>query len=376
MTLPITITVYAPGAGGVPSTSSPIAVPPLQSYTHTITATGGFESMAAACVVDRETALDWLANGLMRSVAVYGPENTTFPIWEGYLTQIDATFGQEQRSVSLDAMGNRVRVKYTTVLGTPGTTSSVSDTASQALYGVKDLVLSIGEYTATAAANLAAVFLADKKNPKMTPGTTVATGDLGEVSLTLTGAGWYTTFDWLVTSNSSTSSVSTTTQIQNLTTTYNATNNFFSSNYADIAASGISDQEYIEADTTYREKIEKLLNQGTGTQRLVYGIYEGRQWKVAQWAGALPATLAYRRYLGDGQVYDKNGGVVQPWDVRPDAMYEVVDLLDPGPVSTAQDAAARFYVERVTCTVSADSVGVTLEPSDVDDISARLARIG
>lgn len=349
-------------------------MPPLQSYTHTITARGGFESMAAACVVDRETALDWLAGGLMRSVSAYGPDSAT-PIWEGYITQIDATFGQEQRSVSLDAMGNRVRVKYTTVLGTPGTTSSVSDTASQALYGVKDLVLSIGEYTAAAAANLAAVELADKKNPKMTPSTTVQTGDMGDVQLTLNCAGWYTAFDWLVTSNSSTTNTSTTTQIQNLTTTYNATNAFFSTNYADIASSGISDQEYIEADTTYREKIEKLLNQGTGTQRLAYGIYEGRQWKIAQWAGATPATIAYRRYLGDGRVYDKNGGIVAPWDVRPDTMYEVIDLLDPGPVSTAQDAAARFYVERVTCTVIADSVGVALEPSDVDSIDARLARI-
>jgi hypothetical protein len=60
-------------------------------------------------------------------------------------------------------------------------------------------------------------------------------------------------------------------------------------------------------------------------------------------------------------------------------MCELVDLKDVGPASTEVDAAARFYVSRVTFRAESgeggDSIGVTLEPSDSDDLGARLARL-
>src|SRR6266496_3250222 len=118
MIVPLSIRIYERGANGVPGGVPTIPEYAPQSYTHTITATGGFESMQVSYTVPRDVAQDWLAHGLMRSCVVYGPDAEI--VWEGYLTQVDATLGQEQRSVSLDGMGNRVRVKYTTVLGTPG----------------------------------------------------------------------------------------------------------------------------------------------------------------------------------------------------------------------------------------------------------------
>ena len=69
------------------------------------------------------------------------------------------------------------------------------------------------------------------------------------------------------------------------------------------------------------------------------------------------------------------GATVMPWLIRPNAMIETVDLLDPGPVAGAADAAARFFVERVTFRVSGDSMGVDLEPQASDSLDSRLAAL-
>jgi hypothetical protein len=96
---------------------------------------------------------------------------------------------------------------------------------------------------------------------------------------------------------------------------------------------------------------------------------------VDAWAGATPDTVTYYERLGDSNIYDAYGNIVAPWDVRPNAMSAVVELLDVAQVATAPDAAARKYVGRVTCTVSGDQVGVTLEPSSTDSIETRLAAL-
>lgn len=376
MGIALSLAIYAPGAGGVPSTATPVMdLRQITSYEHTTTARTGFESLRVGFVDTTEGALDWLRSGLMRSVIAYGPHGEI--VWEGYLAAIDAMFGQETRSVSLDGMANRIRTRFTTVNGIAGTTTPASDAASIALYGTKDSVLSLPETTSTAASNLAATDLARRKNPVMQPTTEVATGGLGGVQVTLLFAGWYDTLDWLLTSNATTSTAVTTTQVGTLLSTAASTNAFISTTTTNITASGVSDTQYIGTDTTIRQAIEQLLNQGNSSnQRFAWGVYEHRTMHVEQWAGANPAVVHYRRHLPSGQLYDDDGAIVHPWNARPNRMYEAVDLLDPAPVSTAQDAAARFFVERVTCSISGDRIGVRLEPQTSDALDARLARLG
>jgi hypothetical protein len=373
-TIGLRINVYQRGAGGVPSTSifGDIA-PKIDSYTHTITDQFGFESMQATLKVSLDEALDWLNNGLMRSVVVSGPDAET--VWEGLLTTVSASIGQKPVTLSLDAMANRTRCTYTTVLGTPGTTSSVSDTASQALYGIKDRIVPLDNSDVTAAGYRAAIVLANVAYPKSREATQAMTGEQGDITLTLSFVGWYGVLDWLVTSVSTTSTAVTTTQIGTLLTAYAAINAFLSTSTIFITASGISSPQKVEAQTTYRAAIEDRLKLGTGTYPLAWGIYEDRKFHVDTWAGAAPNTITYFERLGDANVYTSGGGVVPPWDVRPNAIAQVTDLLDVAQVSTAPDAAARKYVGRVTCTISGDQVGCTLEPSELDSIETRLASL-
>lgn len=370
----ITSIIYAAGAGGIPDTSRLLAPPPLESYQHSITATSGFESCELTAHVTPDVALYWLQNGLMASAIMSGPEIER--VWEGALVQVQATFGQEQRSVSLDAMANRVRCRYTTVLGTPGTTTFASNATSNTRYGTKDSVLGIGNSSATPAAALRDAELARRAFPVAVPTSTIATGDLGDVSLTLNFAGWYALLDWLLTANSATSSAVTTTIVQNLLTTYAAVNPFLSTDYSQIVASGLNESQYIAPDTTVRAAIETVLGLGNSAgQRLAWGVYENRRFQVAPWAGATPTATTYRRTLDSPLISDVNGLTIQPWNVRPNAMVEVVDLLDIGAPATAVDTGAQYFVERVTCTINGGTIGVTLEPAAGDSLDARLSRI-
>lgn len=377
--IPINVAVFAFAAtGATPGTLIANLAGRLDTYEHTISAVGGFESLTCTLVVSFEEAIDWLNNRLMCGCIAYGPDAQI--IWEGYLASVEAQFGQEQRSASLEGMSNRVRVRYTTVLGTQAVTATASDTARQARYGVKDLVLSVGETVSAVAINTRDRALAQYKNPVMTPTTQIATGDLGDARLTLTFAGWYTTLGWVITARTSTSNTDTGTQVGDLIQAsgvgIGATNNFLATSRLSIITTGVADTELIAADTTYQQKIESLLGKGNGTDRLAWGIYEDRAMHVEVWAGATPTDIHYQRYLGDGRLYDASDNVVQPWDARPNRMYQVVDLLDAGPASDTPDAAARFFVERVVCSVSNDSIGVALEPANTNALDALLARLG
>lgn len=368
------ITVFECGVGGIPSTTLVASLSgEIESYEHTISATFGFETMRCTLTTTAEDALDMLNNWLMRSVIVFSPDAEI--VWEGFLETVEAQFGQERRSVSLSPMANRVKARYVTPNGVAGVSTTLNDTASQVLYGTKDLVVSIGTATSGEADDEATVRLAEVKNPRMTPSSDVQTGDLGPVQVTLIFSGWYAALDWLVTSNSTTSTAVTTAQVATLLTTAAATNAFISTSTADIVASGRNATQLITADTTIRSAIENLLKKGNGTNRYHWGVYEDRVFAADVWAGATPATAQYRRYLGAAQVYDSAGGAVDPWNVRPNRMIETVELLDVAPVSSAPDTAARYYVERVTCRIGSDGIGVSLEPAAYDNIDVRLARI-
>lgn len=357
--------------GAVGGFQLPDPLPRATSYEHTSAATFGFESMRLTFPCALDEAIFW-AGQLMANISISGPDAMT--AWEGYLAGVEISAGTRQRSISLDSMGNRVRVRYTTVNGVSGVTSTASDASSIARYGTKDLVESLPTTTSTAADNRRAVLLAARKHPVMQPTTSLETAGAGPVVVTLIGAGWYAVLDWLLTSSSTTSTAVTTTQVGTLLTAYNAVNAFLSSTTR-ITASGISDTQYIADDTTYRAAIERLLIQGNGTNRYAWGVYEDRVFHAAPWAGATPETITYRGTLGDGaRIFGDGGNEIMPWSVRPDAMYEESDLLDVAALSAQPDAAARHYIERVAFRMEPGGYSLSLEPAASDDLTAQLAR--
>lgn len=375
--IPIRPVLYARGTGGAPLTNSflPDVAGAMVSYQHTISATGGFESCGIELALDLDTALDWLQN-LGASIVVAGPGAET--IWEGYLSAVSLSVGEEKIDLSLDDMANAVRVRYQPGIGAQVATAFATDADSIATYGRKELVYGGSGMVAADATALRDLLLLERRQPKSrrAGGARQGGGGAGDVRLNLTGAGWYYALDWLTTSNATTATAVTTTQLQTLVTAYNTTNDFYSEVYSDVAASGYSATQYIEPDTPYREKVERLLGLGNSSlERLAWGVYEDRRWIVQEWSGATPETIAYVRSLGDGRLYNTGGAVIDPWNVRPDAMYQVTDLIDPSLPVGAVDQTSAFYVERVTCSVDSSGASVRLEPAKSGELDVLLSRI-
>lgn len=377
----LTIPLFHYGAGGIPSTSyaGDDLAGRASSYEHTIAARGGFESMGVEFAADLDEAITIFNTWLGRSTVVTGPHGTI--IWEGHLTDIAITLGQRRRSISLDKLVNRVRCRYTIdTSNIVSATSPASDATSIARYGTKDAVVSASNITSTTASGIAARALAQWKNPQQIPSTRISTGDIGQVRVSLRFRGWYWTLGWVLTSRASTTTTATNTQIGALIATsgvgIGVTNPFLSTSTFNIGSTGVSATEFIAAETTYLEKIEQLVSQGDGASRWVLMCLKDRELHFRQWAGASPSSIDYVGQLGSHEVFTPEGRAVDPWDVRPDTMYQEVDLLNPAPVGTIYDEAARQYVERVVCSISGSRIGVTLEPQASDDLDVLLRGLG
>lgn len=371
-----------PGAAGVPLTIANVLAFPLagkvRSYTHTISAMGGFESASVVIPITDDDEYGYWCDQLFCDAVMIGPDAEV--VWNGYLTRVTLRVGSKARSRGLDSMANRVNVRYTTYLGNQTTTGTSSNSGSQARYGVKEAILSLNETSSTHAQNVRAQYLAAHAWPEFEPTTTIDPADRHPgYELELEFAGWYQTLAWLTTSVTTTSTAVTTTQVGTLLTSYAATNAWISTDTSQIVASGISETQYIAPDTTYTAAIERLLSAGNGTNRYAWGIYENRRFRANVWAGATPTSLAtvYLGDLGRGTIY-QNGGMVQvaPYNVRPDAIYLERDLLDITMIGSQPDAAARHYVERVTYQEERGAGwSLALEGQSTDDVSARIAHL-
>ena len=370
---------FQPGTGGIPSTTLLRSLTGVaDSYEQTIADQYGFETATLAYDADIDEALWWFDQ--LGCGAVFAGSDATV-IWEGLLLSVDMTIGNLTQSRSLEDMGNRVRVRYTTVNGVPGVSSTLSSTPSQTRYGIKDRIESLNVTTSTAAAALATRTLAAYKWPLST--TRVASGNSVPLlaHITLHCAGWYDTLGWVLTSRTDTTAENTTTQIGDLIAAsgvgIGVTNAFLSTSTSRIAASSTTDARTIAIDTSYRTKFEALLNQGDSTgQAIAWGVYEDRVFVVEQWAAASPTVARYEYHAADQAAYDaRTGGFVWPWDVRPNSMVVLPRFLDIGPPSGAPDVSGRFYCSRVVCQVDRKSMGVTLEPAANKDLAATIARI-
>ncbi len=377
MPIPLNLNVYERGNAGVLTSSFVTDLgESADSYTHTISDRFGFESCRIPFTCTLDEAIDWLQNGLMRSLIVSSPDAET--VWEGFLETITVTIGQKKASLSLRGMANFVHFLWTTIQGGPGGTTATATTASllsQALYGRKDYLGSLPKVTSTQVLNALAKTLATLCLPRSAEASAAATGEIGDIAIELTFAGWYATLDWNIVSNSSTTNTITNTQ---LTATWlpsvASINAFLSTDMSGIAYTGPLMPEYVAHYSTYKQVIEKLLGVGDASNNtLAYGVYEDRMFRAVTSAAATPATITYQEDASSGQILDAYGAVVAPWDVRPNAMSQVIQLLDVGPPLGAIDAAARKYVGRVTCSITRDSVGCTLEPSGAGGLDALLS---
>lgn len=352
----------------------------LTAYEHSITATAGFESCQLSFLAHSiEEALIW-SERLLCPLTAYGPNAEE--IWDGLVVEVEIRAGNRARAYSLDPVANRVRVRYTTALGTPAATAAASNTASQARYGVRDGMLSVGTVDLAGATGLRDAYLASRALPRARPATEVRLGatDDGPITVNLLCAGRYSSLDWVMLERTDSASETTTAQVATLIGSVSpgigATNQFIGSSTSSIETTGVAMTRRIDADTTYRQAIEKRLSAGSAAgQRYSWGVYEDRVLRVRTWAGATPSRIGYVVSTGEARVATGNGDAVGLWRVRPDAMVQDAALVPVGPLSGSVDQIDRYYIERTTFRAGADGLSLTLEPEASSSLDARIVRV-
>lgn len=349
----------------------------MEAYEHTITATCGYESCTVSFAArDRDEDEVW-ADRLLCPMTCYGPDADE--VWDGYLAGVELTEGGRTRSYDLATIANRARARYTTFLGSPGATAAASNASSIAIYGTHDYVLSLGTVGLAGATLLRDGWLSRYAFPRPTPQTTLSQPSATDApQITLRFLGWYTTLDWVVVERTDTSTEDPLAQVRTLlgstTPGIGAVNGFISTATSDIVGTATATTRKIEADTTYRAAIEQRLGlSDTAGQRFAWGVYEGRRFRVRQWAGASPSVIGYR--LEGSRLLNATGAPLPYWRTRPDAMVEDGDALSVSPPSGAVAASGRFYLERVAFRTDTSGMELTLEPEAFSGLDARIARL-
>lgn len=380
--LPFVISIYERGALGIPTASVIDNIARVaDELTWSISDQFGFESASVSFLAPPDQASVWFGR-LGCAMVVFGPGGER--CWEGQLTTVNVVLGGEEHSRSLDGMANRWSVQYTENNRVSLSTGTSTNTDSAELYGTKDGIATVSSATPTGAQNIRAQLLATKAWPirkasaKLSQTRSTQT-KLAEITVRFVG--WYDTLKWVLTSRTDTTNEDTTTQAVALIGTASpgigATNNFLSTTSARIATSGILDTRLIEANTTYLQKIESLLSQGNSSnQRFAWGVYEGRQFVVEAWAGATPTTIAYVFWPDRNTITNLQGGIIDLWNVRPNAMVAVPAMIDGATRGVEQDGTGRYYAARTTFRMTTSGYGLTIEPGESDDLTAQLARFG
>ena len=126
------------------------------SYTHTVSAFGGYDTASFTLNTTQTEAEDWLENGLMRDVKVFGSALDT--VWEGFVDEIRITVGPLTATMGpLLDVANKVAVLYTPLMHGAGGEVSGSqtlsawqeDTTINDFYGTMPKIINAGTITVT-----------------------------------------------------------------------------------------------------------------------------------------------------------------------------------------------------------------------------------
>lgn len=347
----------------------------VSGWSHTSGAIGGYLSATASIKHSQEYIDEWLENGLGRWITLRNQAGIVR--FRGFVDQIDANIaGLKIARGPLSGISNRVKMVYSTVdtstlpptMGVRATTTETNDTASQAVYGIWQKVLSCGGATAATAAQLQALYLAEHAQPETVKSVTLGGGNLS-MSLHIKGA-----WDWL------------TAYVANFTTggTVNLSarliaalaldpNAVFSTDVSNITANTFQVDGYDSDDKDAQKVIKALLPPGDAAfNRYTFGFYD----QEVPYYAAVPTTLEYLYSLADPaqEVTTLTGNVVRPWDVRPALWLQIPDLMiGRVPDTDLKDDPRNIFIESLTYTAP---YGLQVNGAKVGTLAQAMGQLG
>lgn len=320
------------------------------SYDHSSTALGGFWTANLGLRLPLNRIEDWINNGVGRQVTVFGRARTI--AWEGIVNRITFSVGGYDMTIGpFLEIANKIKLSYSIFLQLGGGNATglrvssdyIQDTVSQSKYGILEKNFGAGGISAESVTDLQAMLLERFKTPARSENLTLPgeTG-LNYFDIKLECIGYVYMFQRYL-YNSATAG------LQNLSTKIAAIiaaepNNLFTS----IISTNTMQVPAFENDDAEAWGLLKALTAmgGITQERYTFGCYDDRQIVYKP----VSNSAVYIRPLREGAsvIQDAQGGLLQPWEVRPGVYVLVTDLLVGKPVaSVLEDDSRILFAETV-----------------------------
>lgn len=349
----------------------------LNSYSHTITALGGYESLSIT-INDRQLNVeDWLGNGIGRHIEAYNP--SLVKIWEGFVNTITINLGglSVVRGPLME-VSNNVAITYSTIdtsitppaIGARVTSTFNTDSDSQSKYGELTAILSTGGIDGSEVSAIRDTFLNENKEPQTSQQITVGGG--GEISMTLDCLGYYHFFKRYVYNQTASTGTANLSVILSAIIAADP-NSIFSTSTTNITTNTLAVKQYTNDNTSAWKLIQGLIARGdTSDNRYIFQILNDR---IPTYA-AIPTSVEYQQRLSDPaqRVETTAGTEVKPWDIQAAKWLFVPDFL----IGKTQPADLRLdarmiFIESVTYTMP---WGLSIQGGNTDKLGQKLAKLG
>jgi hypothetical protein len=379
----------------------------VNSYTHTISASGGFTSASFTTTGNEIFAGDWLEYGLGRHIVVHG--SSLEIVWEGFVNQIEIDMGGVSFSRGpLTNLGNRVMGTFTEIIqyedgredvtGGANETLVVDNEDSQSRYGIWEKIINVGTALPIEADYTRDLFLVENCNPEGIP--TINLGGTGEISITVQCRGYIDWLDYIYNvfppetpitdnysvSSSPSSSVSASPSAgmigwmpliwasdKIIAILEEDPNHIIDTFYDKIYFNGVIVLAQELDNRTAKTIIDEILTLGGGNDdRWTFGIYANRKPVYQQ----IPTEVEY--------IYHKNafnqaietisGDILKPWNILPCKWIAVPDVLSSKGINVSTiDDPRIFFAEEVTYTAPDQ---LSISGAKVRKLEQYLAKLG
>lgn len=351
----------------------------IANYKHKLTWMGNFETASCNVVVGQAEA-ERIFRDFIGNVVTIHVDDPMTPIFEGYINAIVYEVGSVVFRRSLDEMANRVRVTYYNA-DSPAAqkteiTATLSNTASQAIYGIKDANLDAGVHYDNADKTHKTALRGAVLNAMAYPQVSVSSRAGGGVLLSLEIKGLYQMWGWEIYNDTTNVTAIASEIFRDISTAtrrpansdylYEVTgttgyNGLISSN------SGFNQNSNSKTGQTFLQFLQSNVEAGDGTNEWTFGFTardfnrtSTTQRRVYYRAANTAVEYTAKALRDTGVIFDLFGRRIDPWRVTPDARIQITDVLLG--YDQAGDNPSQSYVKFID--YDAESQQVSWQSSD------------
>jgi len=326
------------------------------SYSHLVSAFGGYDEAQIEFPVDLNQAGDWVDYGIGRVITVLDEAQQV--VWEGLVNVVGLQYaGRNLQIGPFFEIANRTYVVYSPVItgqippivGDTTLSAAVNSSRSQSLYGIMQKILNGGQRTDGEAIVLQTSYITENAYPRRNE-TLAVSGT--ELKITLQCVGFYRYLNNYYYSNTGTGSQAVSARIIAIlaaepNTIFNASTRFISSN-------ALTTPSYANYTNSAMDLVKTIVANGDASfNKWTFGIYANRQAVYA----AIPTAHDYTYSLSQGvNSLSSNmpGMVVRPWALLPARFLLYTDFVLGKRAASIWADSNYIFIEQVRYTAPFD----------------------